>query len=364
MAYYNSNVNILRGSSGTSKKQGQTTRAHEEDYINPYAYNGINNVYNTIGNGLNAKSNTPATKGAYNPSIYMDELPPPTTTVTNPTGNTGAYDPSTYTDELPITPTNPTGNTWVLNPSAGMDENTNSETPPPSTTIDTGGDETDEDIDAYINDIVNEIDQDEITGTTNNGNTNNGNTNNGTTTGITSGEDLLDENNFEDTYNQLTSLGNNPYTETEYNAIQALNNILQNGGYSQEEINQMMTGINQNIMNNIQPELQKAEADSYARGIGQSSVLNRAQSDIYGKAAAQMAQEQSNILQQGKQMLANAISQVQTGAANKEKLNQEWANMAKDTQLEMTGLIHQIEVDAQNNSLNWANYELEVKKLE
>lgn len=370
------------------KQKPRPSRAHEEDDTNPYAgYKGINNVYNAVKNNIN----TPINK-----NVTISK--PATTTTGTVANNKSSASVDTGTDvNQAIAPqiSSNTSNTNIPNTSNTTvsipGSNLPTEQPPPapdephtSTVGSTPGDNdnlTDEEIEQALNeleqqegqeqqeetetihhgDIVDEDTQNNNINTTNN----NGNgTSTTTNNGVSDPNAILEANSFEKIYNQLTGAGNNPYTQSEYGAIQALNNILANKGYSQEEINQMMSGINQNIMSQIQPELQKAEAESYARGIGQSSVLNRTQADIYGKAAAQMAQEQSNIIQQGKQMFQNAISQIQVGAAEKEKLNQEWSRMSADMQLKLSEFIANTQLAISQNNLDWQRYNLDVQKFQ
>ena len=347
MAFTNRSINPIR------RPKTQTTRAHEEDFINPggsykqnpntnksISYGAIGNVYNTInGNyGTAKQQQTTISK----PATVSKAAP------------TAGQIPQTEINPTPVTEPDNTitvGNNNIPGSNNVGGANINADT-----------DINDEDIDLYINDILG--DENEINNNTNNGGANGGTNSNTGNNGISSGTDI---------YNQASEMvdetlgkyqNNNPYASVEANAISALAEILANKGYSQQEINQMMSGINQNILGAIQPELQKAEAESYARGIGQSSVLNRMQSDIYGKAAQQIAKEQSNIIQQGKELFSKAIDQIQLGSVQKEKLNQEWAALDMETKQKLAEFMHQVEVDAQNNKLNWAQLELETKKFQ
>lgn len=346
MAFTNRSINPIRRPS----PQTQTTRAHEEDFINPNGlykqnpntnksmnYKAIGNVYNTInGNYATAKQQPIITS---KPATVSKAVP--------------------TTGEIPQTEINPT---VPQQPDSGTATSGGIESGNINNNVvnDNNEDEfSDEEFELYINDLLN--DEDIIDNEDNNNNGNNDNNNN---TGMTSGSDLYTQAGDMVSETLSKYQNNNPYSGVETNAISALADILANKGYSQQEINQMMSGINQNIIGAIQPELQKAEAESYARGIGQSSVLNRMQSDIYGKAAQQMAKEQSNIIQQGKELFSKAIDQVQLGAVQKEKLNQEWAALDLSTKQRLAEFMHQVEVDIQNNKLDWARLNLDIQKFQ
>lgn len=111
-----------------------------------------------------------------------------------------------------------------------------------------------------------------------------------------------------------------PYSGIESNAISQLSNIIQYGGYSPEQKQAMIQGAMAPVYQGAEEARQRTEADAYARGLGQSSVLSRGYADIDQSVLAALAGITGQIEQQGAGMIMPAIQAAQVGQQNLQQM--------------------------------------------
>ena len=106
------------------------------------------------------------------------------------------------------------------------------------------------------------------------------------------------------------------YSGAEQNAISQLANIIQYGGYSPEQKQTMYQGMMAPVQYQAEEARQRAEADAYSRGLGQSSVLSRSYGDIDRGLTDAALQARGQIEAQGAAQVLPAIQTVQQGQQN------------------------------------------------
>jgi len=107
---------------------------------------------------------------------------------------------------------------------------------------------------------------------------------------------------------------NNAYSGAEMSAVQALKNMLQGGGISPEQKKTMYEGVMTPVREEAKRQEQNVINNAYARGLGQSTVLNKMVEPIeqgVQQVAAQTAGQIENTALQNKM---DAIRAIQSGA--------------------------------------------------
>jgi hypothetical protein len=120
---------------------------------------------------------------------------------------------------------------------------------------------------------------------------------------------------------QLVQSSYDPNADTKYSgaesgAINALNSIIQYGGYSPEQKQTMLAGQMAPVYEQANEAARRAQADAYSRGLGQSGVLSRSYGDINKGVENTIGQLAGQIEQAGQAQVLPAIGAVQTGQKN------------------------------------------------
>jgi hypothetical protein len=112
------------------------------------------------------------------------------------------------------------------------------------------------------------------------------------------------------------SAAQTPYSGAESGAIAKLAEIIKYGGYSPETKQTMLTGAMQPVYQQAETASEAATRNAYARGLGQSGVMQRSLTDIQKGVGSSMAQLAGGIEQQSAAQVMPAIGAVQTGQQN------------------------------------------------
>jgi hypothetical protein len=121
-----------------------------------------------------------------------------------------------------------------------------------------------------------------------------------------------------------------PYSGTEQSAIAKLADIIKYGGYSPEQKQTMLTGAMQPVYQQAEEAGRQATGNAYARGLGQSGVLQRSLTDIQKGVGSSIASLAGQIEQQGAAQLMPAIQATQTGQQNLQQMMLNQANYNAD----------------------------------
>jgi hypothetical protein len=138
----------------------------------------------------------------------------------------------------------------------------------------------------------------------------------------------------------------NRYSGAEGGAIAALNSILQYGGYSPEQKQTMLAGSMAPVYEQANEAARRAQADAYARGLGQSGVLSRSYGDINKGVETSIAQLAGQIEQAGQAQVLPAIGAVQTGQKNLADMLQSQSQFNANLALEREKLATQMNLGA------------------
>jgi len=111
-----------------------------------------------------------------------------------------------------------------------------------------------------------------------------------------------------------------PYSGAESGAIARLADIIKYGGYSPEQKQTMLAGAMQPVYQQAEEAGRQATGSAYARGLGQSGVLQRSLTDIQKGVGSSLAQLAGNIEQQSAAQVLPAIQTVQTGQQNLQQM--------------------------------------------
>jgi len=164
-----------------------------------------------------------------------------------------------------------------------------------------------------------------------------------------------------------------PYSGAESGAIAKLAEILKYGGYSPEQKQTMLSGAMQPVYQQAEEAGRSATGSAYARGLGQSGVLQRSLTDIQKGVGSNIAQLAGQIEQQGAAQVMPAIQAVQTGQQNLQQmmLNQAQYNaqLAQEreslaTQLNMKAGDLQTAIAQINATLDMSDADRQVKLAE
>jgi hypothetical protein len=109
--------------------------------------------------------------------------------------------------------------------------------------------------------------------------------------------------------------GQTAYSGVETSAVQKLNDIITNGGYSPQQTQTMVAGAMAPIYDQATAAKKAATEDAYARGLGQSTILANNNTDIDKSVLSQLANITGQVTQQGANMVPTAIQEVQSGQA-------------------------------------------------
>jgi len=112
------------------------------------------------------------------------------------------------------------------------------------------------------------------------------------------------------------------YSGAESGAIGKLADIIKYGGYSPEQKQAMLQGAMQPVYQQAEQAGRQATGSAYARGLGQSGVLQRSLTDIQKGVGSSMASLAGGIEQQSAAQVLPAIGAVQTGQANLQNMLQ------------------------------------------
>jgi len=122
--------------------------------------------------------------------------------------------------------------------------------------------------------------------------------------------------------------GKSEYSGAETSAVGRLNSIIAHGGYSPEQKQTMIQGAMAPVYDAAEVAKKKAEADAYARGVGQSSVLSRSYGDVDKSVLSNLAQITGNVEKEGADKVNESIQLVQSGAAQKADYQAQKAQLA------------------------------------
>ncbi len=170
-----------------------------------------------------------------------------------------------------------------------------------------------------------------------------------------------------------SATGQTPYSGVEGGAIARLADIIKYGGYSPEQKQTMLTGAMQPVYQQAEEAGRQATGSAYARGLGQSGVLQRGLTDIQKGVGSSVAQLAGQIEQQGAAQVMPAIQAAQTGQQNLQQmmLNQAQynANLAQQreelaTQLNMKSGDLQTAIAQINATLDMSDADRQVKLAE
>lgn len=134
------------------------------------------------------------------------------------------------------------------------------------------------------------------------------------------------------------------YSGAEGGAIAALSNILQYGGYSPEQKQTMLAGSMAPVYEQANEAARRAQADAYARGLGQSGVLSRSYGDINKGVENTIGMLAGQIEQAGQAQVLPAISAVQTGQKNLADMMQQQSQFNANLSLEREKLAAQMSI--------------------
>ena len=164
------------------------------------------------------------------------------------------------------------------------------------------------------------------------------------------------------------------YSGAEQSAIERLTNIVKYGGYSPEQKQTMFKGQMAPIREEANVARERAQADAYSRGLGQSGVLSRGYGAIDKSVLAQGALLRGQIEERGAAMVPQAIQSVQAGQAQYQEMKQQADQFNANLRQEKENLsvklgMHagdlQVMVDKINATIQMdaANREVELTKI-
>jgi hypothetical protein len=163
------------------------------------------------------------------------------------------------------------------------------------------------------------------------------------------------------------------YSGAESGAISKLSDIIKYGGYSPEQKQAMLQGAMQPVYQQAEEAGRSATGSAYARGLGQSGVLQRSLTDIQKGVGSSMASLAGGIEQQSAAQVLPAIGAVQTGQANLQGMLQQQsqynANLAQQreqlaVQLNMKQGDLQSAINQINATLDMSDADRQVKLAE
>jgi protein-disulfide isomerase-like protein with CxxC motif len=142
--------------------------------------------------------------------------------------------------------------------------------------------------------------------------------------------------------------GVTPYSNTQTSAIDKLNSIITNGGYSPEQQQSMIAGAMAPVYQQAQQQKLTAQGDDYARGLGQSTVLNNDYSKIDQNTQSNLATITGQVTKEGADQVLPAIQAVQSGTGQYLQNQQAKAQLA--AQLNMNDQQMEMAMDQLNNA--------------
>jgi hypothetical protein len=164
-----------------------------------------------------------------------------------------------------------------------------------------------------------------------------------------------------------------PYSTAEQGAIAKLADIIKYGGYSPEQKQAMLTGAMQPVYQQAEEAGRQATGSAYARGLGQSGVLQRSLTDIQKGVGSSIASLAGQIEQQSAAQVMPAIQATQTGQQNLQQMLQSQsqynANLAQQreslaVQLNMKQGDLQAAINQINATLDMSDADRQVKLAE
>jgi hypothetical protein len=164
-----------------------------------------------------------------------------------------------------------------------------------------------------------------------------------------------------------------PYSGAESGALAKLNEIIKYGGYSPETKQTMLTGAMQPVYQQAETASEAATRNAYARGLGQSGVMQRSLTDIQKGVGSSMAQIAGGIEQQSAAQVMPAIGAVQSGQQNIQQmllnnakynadLAQEREQLATTLNMKLGDL--QVAISELNSTLDMSDADRQVKLTE
>ncbi len=136
------------------------------------------------------------------------------------------------------------------------------------------------------------------------------------------------------TYDPNTDMtGQTDYDSAQKSAVDKLNEIIANGGYSDTDKQKMIAGAMAPIYQQSDQQRTATQEDDYARGLGNSTVLNNYYGKIDQNVMSQLANITGQVTKEGADMVPQAIQLTQSGAGQQLDFQKAKAQLMADTNM-------------------------------
>ena len=127
--------------------------------------------------------------------------------------------------------------------------------------------------------------------------------------------------------------GKTDYDTAQKSAVDKLNEIIANGGYSDADKQSMIQGAMAPIYQQANQQRQNTQEDDYARGLGNSTVLSNDYGKIDQDVLSNLANITGQVTKEGADMVPQAIQLTQSGVGQQLDFQKAKAQLMADTNM-------------------------------
>jgi len=127
--------------------------------------------------------------------------------------------------------------------------------------------------------------------------------------------------------------GSTIYDNTQKSAVDKLNSIITNGGYSNADKQSMIAGAMAPVYQEANTQRDNAQNDAYSRGVGQSTVLSNNYGKIDQNVLNNLSTISGQVTKEGADMVPQAIQLAQSGVGQQLDFQKSKADLMAQTNM-------------------------------